>query len=177
MFSCCSLGPWALSAGERRRIMLSRGDRRGRCCSGSGEGLWFVVMGDLGRCKSSIVGGLWCRLSAGVLGVLWTQLSVGQKKRQSQTTVSSSPRTSPLLYRQLYRTWSLSQPRSLCLSLGSNKTPEHILEIAFLPWTSEERPSTFCLASDSARKHKEPNAFSISCSLDSSVQASELRCF
>lgn len=72
--------------------MLSRGDRWGRCCSGSGEGLWFVVMGDLGRCKSSMVGGLWCTLSAGVLGVLWTQLSVGQKKRQSQTTVSLQPR-------------------------------------------------------------------------------------
>lgn len=59
--------------------MLSRGDLRGRC-SGSGEGLWFVVMGDLGRCKSSMVGGLWCTLSAGGLGVLWTQLSVGKRK-------------------------------------------------------------------------------------------------
>lgn len=71
--------------------MLSRGERRGRCCSGSGEGLWFVGIGDLGRCKSSMVGGLWCTLSAGVLGVLWTQLSVGQKERQSQTTVSLQP--------------------------------------------------------------------------------------
>lgn len=70
--------------------MLSRGDRRGRC-SGSGEGLWFVVMGDLGRCNSSMVGGLWCTLSAGVLGVLWTQLSMGQEKRRSQTPASLHP--------------------------------------------------------------------------------------
>lgn len=64
--------------------MLSRGDRRGRC-SGSGEGRWFVVMGDLERCNSSMVGGLWCTFSTDGLGVLWTQLSVEQREGQSET--------------------------------------------------------------------------------------------
>lgn len=71
--------------------MLSKGDRRGRC-SGSGEGRWFVVMGDLERCNSSMVGGFWCMFSADGLEVLWTPLSVGQREGQSVTPTDAQGR-------------------------------------------------------------------------------------
>lgn len=77
--------------------MLSRGDRRGRC-SGSGEGRWFVVMGDLERCNSSMVGGFWCTFSADGLEVLWTPLSVGKREGQSETLMDAQgrePHSSP----------------------------------------------------------------------------------
>lgn len=37
--------------------MFSSGDFNDRC-SGSGEGRWLALMGDLERCNSSMVGGL-----------------------------------------------------------------------------------------------------------------------
>lgn len=49
-------------------------------------------MGDLERCNSSMVGGLWCTLSTDGLGVLWTQLSVEQRGRQSQSPVNCRER-------------------------------------------------------------------------------------
>ena len=49
-------------------------------------------MGDLERCNSSMVGGLWCTFSTDGLGVLWTQLSVEQREGQSETLMHGQGR-------------------------------------------------------------------------------------
>lgn len=121
--------------------MLSRGDRRGRC-SGSGEGRWFVVMGDLERCNSSMVGGLWCTFSTDGLGVLWTQLSVEQREGQSETLMDGQGRDlTAVLKVATVEHMSLQEhlsSRTQALFHRFKKIKVHILEILFLPMDKQK---------------------------------------